>query len=48
VDTNDNAADFASLATPTPGTGPVAPIPEPGSAWLLACGLVCAAGLRRG
>lgn len=48
VDTNDNAADFAALTTPTPGTGPIAPIPEPGTAWLLACGLVCAAGLRRG
>ncbi len=47
VDTNDNAADFAALATPTPGTGPLAVVPEMGSAWLLASGLAGAAGLRR-
>jgi hypothetical protein len=47
VDTNDNAADFAGLDIPTPGTGPIAPIPEPGSALLLGCGLGCAAALRR-
>jgi hypothetical protein len=47
VDTNDNAADFAALATPTPGTGPLA-VPEPGTALLVGIGLAGAAGLRRG
>jgi hypothetical protein len=44
VDTDDNAADFVVLEAPTPGSGPLAPVPEPGSAWLLAAGL---AGLAR-
>ncbi|MBW1687019.1 MAG: PEP-CTERM sorting domain-containing protein [Deltaproteobacteria bacterium] len=44
VDTDDNAADFAILEAPTPGSGPLAPVPEPGSVWLLAAGL---AGLAR-
>ena len=39
VDTGDNALDFAALATPTPGGGPLAPIPEPGTALLLGLGL---------
>jgi hypothetical protein len=39
VDSDDNAADFAILEVPTPGSGALAPVPEPGSAWLLAAGL---------
>jgi hypothetical protein len=39
VDTDDNAADFAVLATPTPGTGDLAPVPEPGTALLVGLGL---------
>ncbi|MDH3214255.1 MAG: PEP-CTERM sorting domain-containing protein [Myxococcales bacterium] len=43
LDTDDNAADFAVQAVPTPGVGPVS-IPEPATALLLAVGL---AGLGR-
>ena len=39
VDTNDNAFDFVELVTPTPGTADFAPVPEPGTALLLAVGL---------
>jgi hypothetical protein len=39
LDTDDNAADFVVLEAPTPGSGELAPVPEPGSAWLLAAGL---------
>ena len=39
VDTNNNAADFAVLATPTPGSGPLAPVPEPSPALLFGAGL---------
>ena len=39
VDTNDNAFDFVELTTPTPGTANFAPVPEPGTALLLAVGL---------
>ncbi len=43
VDTNDNAADFASLETPTPGSAPFSgppPVPEPATALLLGAGLL--------
>lgn len=48
VDSDDNAADFVVLETPTPGNGPLAPIPEPTTAALLAAGLfgLAAAGAR--
>ena len=45
VDTGDNAADFISLAVPTPGTAPLSPVPEPGTAGLVGAGL---AGLAFG
>ena len=44
-DTNDNAADFALLAIPTPGRGPIA-LPEPGATAPLAL-VVCALCLAR-
>jgi hypothetical protein len=46
VDTGDNAADFISLAVPTPGSAPLSPIPEPGSAVLLGAGLASLAVAR--
>lgn len=49
VDTDDNAADFVALETPTPGTAPLsapAAVPEPSTALLLGAGLVPLA--RRG
>ncbi len=45
VDSNDNAADFTVLATPTPGTAPLLSIPEPRMAVLLSVGLLTLAGL---
>jgi hypothetical protein len=47
VDTDDNAADFAALALPTPGEAPLRAVPEPASALLLAGGLVVLAPFRR-
>lgn len=46
VDTNDNAADFEALATPTPGTGPLA-LPEPHGLVLLGAALAGLATVRR-
>ncbi len=46
LDTDDNAADFAALASPTPGTGALQ-LPEPLPLGLLLCGGT-ALGLRRG
>ena len=37
LDTDDNAGDFAALASPTPGTGAVQ-VPEPLPPGLLPCG----------
>ena len=39
LDTGDNAVDFAVLATPTPGAGDLASVPEPGTALLMGFGL---------
>lgn len=47
IDTDDNAVDFALLEVPTPGTGPVSPVPEPGGAALVATGLAGLALRRR-
>jgi len=46
VDTQDNAADFLALATPTPGAADFAVVPEPGTAMLLGLGLASLAGVR--
>jgi hypothetical protein len=40
LDTGDNAVDWVASSTPTPGTAPFAPVPEPGAGALLAAGLV--------
>jgi len=47
VDTDDNASDFGTLDPPTPGSAPLAPIPEPNTALLLAAGLVALGQQRR-
>jgi hypothetical protein len=47
VDTGDNAADFAPLDVPTPGTAPLNPVPEPAAAVLLLSGLAALAPFRR-
>jgi hypothetical protein len=51
ADTDDNAFDWEALTVPTPGTGELAPVPEPGTSALLAAGLLglaCAGRLRAG
>jgi hypothetical protein len=40
VDTGDNALDFVELTLPTPGSAPLAPIPEPSLGALSSAGLV--------
>jgi hypothetical protein len=47
VDTGDNASDFLELAVPTPGSAPVAPVPEAGTASLCGLGLAGLASRRR-
>ena len=48
-DSDDNAADFVVLATPTPGSAPLLAVPEPSPLLLAAIGLTCLAwsGRRR-
>ena len=46
VDSDDNAADFVALSTPTPGTADFSPVPEPGAALLLGLGLSGLAAVR--
>jgi hypothetical protein len=47
VDTDDNAADWIALATPTPGIAPFQAVPEPTAGALLASGLVGIASCAR-
>lgn len=47
VDTNDNARDFLVLESPTAGSAPIAAVPEPSSAGLLALGLAGFGRARR-
>lgn len=47
VDSGDNGADFVQLSVPTPGSAPLAAMPEPGTASLCALGLVALATRRR-
>ena len=47
VDTDDNAADWVALATPTPGFAPLHAVPEPTAGALLALGLVGIASCTR-
>ena len=46
VDTDDNALDF-EIALPTPGTAPLAPVPEPGAFALMGLGLAVLARIGR-
>ncbi len=46
VDTDDNSADFVVIA-PTPGSGPLAAVPEPGTASLVLLGLASLHALGR-
>lgn len=47
-DTDQNALDFGALATPTPGSAPLLPVPEPGSLALCLVGLLGLAAIRHG
>lgn len=48
VDTGDNALDFGGLTIPTPGSAPLAAIPEPGTASLVGAGAMLLAHRRKG
>ena len=39
VDSDDNLSDFVVQGAPTPGSAPLLPVPEPGTAALFASGL---------
>ncbi len=47
VDSDDNGSDFIVLGEPTPGSAPLLPVPEPGTAALVAGGLLGLGGARR-
>jgi len=47
VDTGDNAADWGTLAAPTPGSAALLAVPEPSAGALLAAGVVGIAGRAR-
>ena len=47
ADSDDNLSDFVVLAAPTPGSAPLLPVPEPGTAVLLGGGLLGLSGARR-
>jgi hypothetical protein len=47
IDSDDNAADWIALAVPDPGTAPLAHVPEPTTAALLASGLALLAHCSR-
>ncbi len=47
ADSDDNLSDFVVLAAPTPGSAPLLPVPEPGTAVLLGGGLLGLGGARR-
>jgi len=47
VDSDDNAMDWLVLAVPTPGTAPLASVPEPATAALFGAGLLLLAAVSR-
>ena len=47
ADSGDNSSDFVVLDAPTPGIAPLLPVPEPGTAALVAGGLLGLGGAGR-
>ena len=47
ADSDDNFSDFVVQGAPTPGSAPLLPVPEPGTAALVASGLLGLGGARR-
>lgn len=47
IDTDDNAADFVGLDTPTPGSVPVSAVPLPPALALFLCGMAGLVGVSR-